>query len=207
MGNRFGYVPLGMVLLFILIRIGYRYEWTGFAETARPKSEKSEIQPRKTLWDWMSLLLVPAMIALLGFGLTWWQTNSQRAMQAEEQARQEALRAQNTALQTYLDQMSELLLQTDLRHAEVDSEVRIIAQARTSAVLAGLGPANIRTLLRFLSAASLVQGVDQKPPIISLAFADLSNSNLTGIALSGAYLRAADLSAADLSKPTWTVPT
>src|SRR3712207_5557863 len=44
MGNRFGYVPLGMVLLFILVRIGYRYEWTGFAETARPKSEKSEIQ-------------------------------------------------------------------------------------------------------------------------------------------------------------------
>jgi hypothetical protein len=68
--NWSGYIPLVLVLLFLFIRFGYRYEWTGFAEAAYPKSEKEEIRPRKTLWDWMSLLLVPAMLALLGFGLT-----------------------------------------------------------------------------------------------------------------------------------------
>jgi CHASE2 domain-containing sensor protein len=51
MGHCIGYVPLVIVVLLILIRLGYRYEWTGFKETSRPKSEKREIQPRKTLWD------------------------------------------------------------------------------------------------------------------------------------------------------------
>jgi hypothetical protein len=51
--NFIGYIPLALVLLFTLIRIGYRYEWTGFGETYHPKSEENEIQPRKTLWDWM----------------------------------------------------------------------------------------------------------------------------------------------------------
>jgi hypothetical protein len=43
-------------------------------------------------------------------GLTWWQTSSERARQVEQAARQEALRAQNTAVQVYLDQMSTLML-------------------------------------------------------------------------------------------------
>jgi uncharacterized membrane protein YfcA len=68
MGYRFGYAPLAIVFLLILIRLGYRYEWTGFGEASRPKDEKREIQPRKTLWDWMQLLFVPAMLAILAGG-------------------------------------------------------------------------------------------------------------------------------------------
>jgi uncharacterized protein YjbI with pentapeptide repeats len=198
-GHIFGYVPLVIVPLGILIRLGYRYEWTGFKETSRPKSEKREIQPRKTLWDWMQLLFVPMMLAVLAGGLTWWQTSSERAKEAEQAARQEALRAQNTAIQAYLDQMSTLMLQTNLRTSDEDSEVRTIAQARTSAVLQAVEPENQRTLLQFLSDASLIQQGEKNPPIISLDRADLSTSDLRYIVLRGADLSFANLGDANLS--------
>jgi uncharacterized protein YjbI with pentapeptide repeats len=202
MGNRFGYVPLVMVFLLILIRLGYRYEWTGFGEATRTKDEQREIQPRKTLWDWMQLLFVPTMLALLAGGLTWWQTSSERARQAEEAASQEALRAQNTAVQVYLDQMTTLMLEQDLRGSDVDSEVRTIAQARTSAVLQAVESQNLRTLLQFLSDARLIQRVDGNRPIISLDRVDLSDSDLRNIALNGSNLSFAILSEADLRDAT-----
>jgi len=197
MGHRLGYVPLVIVVLLTLIRLGYRYEWTGFREISRPKDEMKDIQPRKTLWDWMQLLFVPVMLAILAGGLTWWQTSSERARLVEEAARQEELRAQNTAVQDYLDQMTTLMLEDDLRNSGVNSEVRNIAQARTSAVLRAVEPENQRTLLQFLSDARLIQRVDNLP-IISLDRVDLSDSDLHDIALSGADLRDADLRDADL---------
>jgi uncharacterized protein YjbI with pentapeptide repeats len=198
MGHRLGYVPLVIVVLLTLIRLGYRYEWTGFSETSRPKDEMRDIQPRKTLWDWMQLLFVPVMLAILAGGLTWWQTSSERARLVEEAAHQEELRAQNTAVQDYLDQMTTLMLEDHLRNSVVNSEVRNIAQARTSAVLRAVEPENQRTLLQFLSDARLIQRVDENLPIISLDRVDLSDTDLRDIALSGADLRFADLRLADL---------
>ena len=49
-------------------------------------------------------------------------------------------RAQDPALQAYLDQMSTLLLEKDLRNSEEDSEVRTLARARTLTVLERLDP-------------------------------------------------------------------
>jgi hypothetical protein len=194
-GNRFGYVPLVIVLLLILIRIGYRYEWTGFGGTSRLKDEKREIRPPKTLWDWMQLLFVPAMLAILAAGLAWWQTSSERAMQAKEEARQEAIRAEEAAVQIYLDQMTALLLERNLRASEEDSEVRTIAQARTLAVLRAVGPENRRTLLFFLYDAGLI---NRERTIISLNTADLSEAPLSNADLSAANLSNADLSFAYL---------
>jgi uncharacterized protein YjbI with pentapeptide repeats len=138
------------------------------------------------------------MLGILAGGLTWWQTSSERARQVEEAAQQEALRAQNTAVQVYLDQMTTLMLEEDLRSSDVDSEVRTIAQARTSAVLRAVEPENQRTLLQFLSDARLIQRVDENLPVISLDRVDLSDSDLRDIALSGANLRFAELRGADL---------
>jgi hypothetical protein len=36
----FGYLPIALVQLFILIRIGYRYEWTGFGARSRPQGRQ-----------------------------------------------------------------------------------------------------------------------------------------------------------------------
>jgi hypothetical protein len=195
--NFTGYIPLTFVLLFILIRIGYRYEWTGFGETYHPKSEANEIQPRKTLWDWMSIQLVPAIIVLLGFGLTWYLNNSEQARQAEEVARAEVIRARFATLQAYLDQVSAVVLEKDLRYAQKDSDVRTLMQARTSAALRAVGPENRRTLLLFLYDTRLI---DRKNTVISLADADLSEASLSDASLSEADLHASNLSGADLSE-------
>jgi uncharacterized protein YjbI with pentapeptide repeats len=169
----------------------------------------------------MSLLLVPSMIALLGFGLTWYLNNSEQARQAEEAARAEVMRSQFTSLVAYLDQMSQAIVELNLRASEEDSDVRTMVQARTSAALRAVGPENKRTLLLFLYDSRLI---DRRNTIISLVDADLSEANLggsnlrasnlrganlsnsrlshadlSGAYLRGAYLRGADLSRADLS--------
>jgi hypothetical protein len=39
--------------LWLLIRIGYDYQWTGLGEAEVPKQENVEFRPKKTLWDWL----------------------------------------------------------------------------------------------------------------------------------------------------------
>jgi len=193
--NFTGYIPLAVVLLFTLIRIGYRYEWTGFGETSHPKSEENEIQPRKTLWDWMDLLLVPSMIVLLGFGLTWYLNNSEQARQAEEAARAELMRTQAQTLLAYLDQMTFTMVEQDLHGSEKGDVVRTMAQARTSAALGAVGPDNRRTLLLFLYDSRLI---NRGSAIISLVDAELRDAELRGADLHGADLHGANLHGADL---------
>jgi Pentapeptide repeats (8 copies) len=199
MGTLVGCVPFIVVVLTIFIILGYQSEWTGFKTKYWDKDDNTEVQPRKTLWDWMQLLFVPLMIALLAGGLTWWQTSSEHAKQAEEAARQEALRAQNTAIQAYLDQMSSLMLEKHLRKKGPDSEVRTLAQARTTAILPAVESENKRTLLQFLSDTGLVQKRGADSPVLSLAHADLSDANFRNMELGGADLSYADLSGANLS--------
>jgi len=73
------------------------------------------------LWDWLKLLIVPAVIAIGGL---WFNHQQQeRGLEVENQ------RAQDEALQAYLDQMSQLLLDTDrpLREARPDDSLRLVA--------------------------------------------------------------------------------
>jgi hypothetical protein len=83
----------------------------------------------KTLWDWMGLLIVPVVLSLITVVFAWQQDIRQneiekkRAQQAQkiEGQRAEAerelaeQRADDEALQSYLDQMRGLLLERDLR--------------------------------------------------------------------------------------------
>jgi hypothetical protein len=55
-----------------------------------------------TLWDWIKLLIVPAVIA--GGGIWFNQQQRERELQVADQ------RAQDDALQAYLDQMAQLML-------------------------------------------------------------------------------------------------
>ncbi len=71
--------------------------------------------------DWLptvGALLIPIVIAAGSGWITW-----QRGKIAEQ-------RAQDEALQAYLEQMSALLLKKDLRSPDEDSEVRTLARAR-----------------------------------------------------------------------------
>jgi uncharacterized protein YjbI with pentapeptide repeats len=156
----------------------------------------------KTVWNWLELLVVPLALAGIGILFTWQQ--DVRQQQIEDQ------RAQDVALQAYLDQMSTLLLEKGLRNSEQDSEVRTLARARTLTVLGRLDPIRKAEVMSFLVEADLVQEVDGKDPVIDLSRADLSGvilggdahlsgANLSGARLTDAYLASAYLGGADLS--------
>ena len=177
----------------------------------------------KTVWDWMSLLIVPIVLSIITLAFTWQQNARQndiedrRARQARkiEIQRAEAERelakerAQDEALQAYLNQMDTLLLEKDLLNAQQDSVVVTLAsvvvtlaRARTLTVLERLDPSRKTAVMQFLIEAELVfRGMVQLDPVIELHGANLGEIDMSGLGanLSGAILSEADLSDANLS--------
>jgi hypothetical protein len=165
----------------------------------------------KKLWDWLQLLIVPLVLA--GIGIVFSMQQEARQLALEEQ------RAQDAALQGYLDQMSRLVLE-DLSN----DKVRTLWRARTLTVLERLDPSRKTQVMRFLAEAGLVQaeaGLVQRETEVSEPIIDLGGTgggytdtvlgapvgtrheakgaDLSGADLNGFDLRYVDLSAADLS--------
>ena len=183
----------------VLIRVGQRYQWTGFGESVQPKSDNQEIQARKTLWDWLQLFIVPLALAAIGLWFAAQQETRQQqieAKRAESERHIEEQRAQDAALQAYLDQMSQLMLEGNLRGSEEDSEVRTLARARTRTVLGRLDSRRKGSVVQFLYEASLI---DKGHPVVNLSAVRLRGADLSGATLIGADLIHADLTDADLS--------
>lgn len=196
-------LSVGLAALVIYIAVAYVTgvfpdpDWTGFGPP-KVNSDWTVIPTSKTLWDWLGLLLVPGVLAVGGYLFT----------QAEnEQARKvEGERAQDAALQAYLDQMTSLLLHENLLTSQPDDVVRSVARARTLAVLQGLSGLRRATVIHFLSEAKLIGGLKQEADgtlgvidvTVSLREAALDSIELMGVDLAGADLEAADLKAADL---------
>ena len=183
---------LGLVYVFViasLIIYGYVFEveWLGIST--------------KTFWDWLVLLL-PAAAAAIG---VYWQV--ERTSLERREPGIADLRAQDEALQEYLDQMTQLLLERDLRNSASDSEVRYVARARTLTALdrLNLGTADAhreRRIIQFLHELRLVQGSE---PIISLHAADLSDADLHELDLSRINLWSVDLTGATgMTKSSWS---
>ncbi len=167
----------------------------------------------KTLWDWQALLFIPVTIALIASLFTQYQNNRQRDI--------ENLRAERAMVESYLEHIGILLLEEDLRASGVSSDVRLLARARTIAVLDGVSKDRKVRLLEFLSETKLIRyGPQREPPVISLRFADLTdlplvrrqilsntdlenadliNVNMDSADLIDTNLPRADLSSADLS--------
>ena len=166
----------------------------------------------KTVWDWLQLLgvlAIPVVIAVGGWMFGAQQSAHQNKLEdqrAKNERQIEEQRAQDAALQAYIDQMSQLMLGGNLRDSEEDSEVRTLARARTRTVLARLDGQRKGSVVQFLYEASLI---DREQPVVSLSdvrlhgadlsHLDLSETNLSGAKLSSANLSSADLSDADLS--------
>ena len=175
--------------IVVLIRVGQRYEWTGFGEAVQPKPDNGDLQPRKTLWDWLQLFIVPLALAAIGL---WFATQQDfRQQKIEEQ------RAQDAALQAYLDQMSQLMLDGGLLRGSEggNEEVRTLARARTLTVLARLDSRRKVSVVQFLYEASLIE---KDQPVVSLSDVVLRDADLSKVVLSGANLGGADLRGADL---------
>ena len=159
-----------------------------------------------TVRDWLQLLIVPLALLVISFVFTMQQDTRQQRIENQRAKAERELseqRAQDEALQAYLDQMSNLLLEKDLRTSKEDSEVRLLARARTLTILRGVDPSRKTAVIQFLGDAALIQSTDTESTevIIELSGADLSGATLSASItdLYGAYLDDADLRNADLS--------
>lgn len=155
----------------------------------------------KTAWDLADLLIVP--LALAGVAYLFSERQKQAELQAaaaeRENDRQIARdREEESALQTYYDRMSDLLLTHKLRESAAGTEVRSVARALTLATLRRLNGERKGMLIRFLAESELITGT----PVISLEDADLTYANLRTARLDGVVLRGARLKKADLTGAT-----
>jgi len=188
---------VGLVLFTIAILIGYRYDIT--------------------LWNWLKLLVVPAVIA--GGGLWFNRQQRERELEISRKQREQELkiaerRTQDEALQAYLDQMSAMLIPTtdqpSLYKARPGDSLSSVARARTLTVLPRLDGDRKARVVQFLYESGLIatehqvldlSGADLSGAVLSTASlrgANLFEANLEGAYLHGAYLREADLSSTDL---------
>jgi uncharacterized protein YjbI with pentapeptide repeats len=177
-------------------------KWFGFAE-------------RKP-WNYLDVFLVPVAVA----GATVWLTLAQDKRQHEAEEEQdrrrredeiirrqieldvEEQRAQDEALEAYLDEISQLLTdeKRPLSRARPGDNLSTVTRARTLTALTRLDGYRKRSVLQFLYESGLVIKarvvVDLKGADLSAA--NLSAANLSSVNLSEADLRSARLNAADL---------
>src|ERR687893_751390 len=166
--------------------------------------EHSEQQTKKSRWgfrgiavrDWLPIvgaLLVPLVIALGIWGITWQleKLENQRARQAQKLENQRAeaerelaeQRAQDEALQAYLDQMSQLILDRELLDVEQGDAVHepggpvhTLAQARTSTAILGSDSEHNESVTHFLITSGL--SVRTKDSVRLLRGSTLSHAKL-----------------------------
>src|SRR5438270_11637149 len=96
-------VAIILVIVIALIIVGYRCDWTGF---------NGNNKSGKTLWDWLQLLIIPAVLAIAGFCLNQIQNGrEQRRTQQQAELERELTHdnPQATLLRASIDNMSELL--------------------------------------------------------------------------------------------------
>lgn len=162
----------------------YYFAWTGFRG--------------KTVWDWLQLLAFLAIPLAVALRTAWFSASQNQTSLLILQDQQ-----QETTLQTYLDRMSELLLNNHLSTSSLDDDVRQVAQAQTLVVLPQLNGARKREVVSFLYDTGLI--IYKEPPgntgansIIDLQGADLRNADLRDVDLSRANLGGANLERADL---------
>lgn len=187
-----------ILIAFLLVSIlGYilHWDWTGLVPYVSPSHpQNTDFQPGKTLWDWYQLLIIPVVLVVGGFLLNFATSRTEREIASDKQ--------REDALQAYIDSMSALLLERNLRKSAEDDEVRTIARVRTLTVLPRLDGRRKGTVLMFLHESGLIKtGMNKK--VVDLLNADLTGANL-GVArpiavdLSGACMDGANLTGANL---------
>jgi hypothetical protein len=143
----------------------------------------------KTLWDWLQLLIIPAVLAIGGFAFN--HTSSRNAQRTATDNQREA------ALQSWIDTLSELFLKVHLGELKLeDKAVREIARVHSLSVLQRLDGTRKGRVIYYLY---MVGAIDKNKRIVDLQEANLSGTNLSGTNLSGANLSGTNLSGANLS--------
>jgi uncharacterized protein YjbI with pentapeptide repeats len=174
---------------------------------------QKKLQPAKTLWDWMGLLLAPATLAGLGFLFQYSQEKAKRDKEEADKKR-DADQQREQALQAYFEQLSILLVDKrllklhDVEETEIDADAALnVVKAKTLALFRlfdNADPTDMprkASVLAFLGDTGLLEAMSQ---ILDLSGshwekANLRRANLSGAKLIGANLRLVNLSDANLS--------
>jgi len=179
-------VAIILVVAIALIFVEIRLYGTGFAG--------------KTLFDWLNLLGVLAIPIVVGFGAAWFTMQQGRVSERENKDNQ-----LEAALQAYIDNMSELILDKHLNFGPI-KDIRTIARVRTLTVLPRLDGERKKIVVKFLydsglidKGSSIVDLSDADLSSIDLHFTNLSKADLSQVNLQKANMFIADLSGADLN--------
>lgn len=182
--KRISWILLAIIAIFFLwlaIRVGYGYAWTGFGNYI---DIGNNVHSSKTLWDWLELLIVPFTLALATLSFSWLQSRSQQKA-ADDKLREETL-------QSYFDRITKLFFITENLVPQITADnMKTIARVWTLTALRRLDGERKGILLRYLYEAKLIQrgehipdnpsdGLGNRPSIIQLEKADLSNAILNG---------------------------
>ncbi len=184
------YLISAVVAIFILqflITLGYQSTWTGFGNSYHTTTKNQAIQPAKTLWDWMQLLVIPLALVIGGFFL------NRAEKRREEQLTRE--RNEEVALNNYLDAMSELIANKGLSNDNVGQTIRNIASTRTISILHRISKTRINIVFNFLRKARLIRTIYDGKINEKI---DFKNAELSGINLSNVYLELINLEEANL---------
>jgi hypothetical protein len=166
-------LPL-LVGVSLLIWLGYNVSWTGFGSSF--DSENKNVSA-KTLWDWLDLLIVPAILALGA----WLLDGSRKA----SEDRLEADRQRQKILDDYVEHMTKLLIERTDRNAGL---VQIAARSRTLVALRVLDGGRKAQVLQLLYEAGFI---GRPNPFVNLIGADFSDAQLDKALLEKAQIRGA----------------
>ncbi len=159
-----------LVVAGVLIWASYANKWggTGFVN--------------KKVWDWLQLLIIPFALAVIALLFNRAERKNEQRIASDNQ--------QETALQEYIKEMSELLLHGKLRESQPGDEVRTIARVRTLTILPRLDKGRKNSVLQFLYESELI-GKNK-------CLVRLYGANFSKIGVLGAVLNDADLSGTTL---------
>ncbi|MBA4120953.1 MAG: pentapeptide repeat-containing protein [Acidobacteria bacterium] len=176
-------LSLCIIVLFFSVYAQNFKDWTGFSADEVSSDVKvvpvKIYQSSKTLWDWLQLLLIPLMVAIIAYLLNESQQKRQRETEQNKQY-------QNT-LDAYFDRMTELLLKEKLRESLADSEVRTLARTLSLTALKNSDGKRKGQIVQFLYESKLIfKGKDKT--VINLVNADLTGADLSGLRLENVLL-------------------
>jgi arabinogalactan oligomer / maltooligosaccharide transport system substrate-binding protein len=159
----------------------------------RLSSDKS-LSDRKNIR--VSIYLTAATI-IGAIVVAWWQLSSQNAIDQKRAVDQQ----QETLMQTYINNMRDMLLNQHLATSIPGGEVPQAATVQTVSTLRSLDARHNTIVLQFLQDAHLIGTPDA---VINLDGADLSGADLRGVNLAGVTVDGANLTNARLSGATLT---
>jgi uncharacterized protein YjbI with pentapeptide repeats len=167
--------------------------WLGLGERRWKKSPDEEVQPSKTVWDFLQLLIVPIMLVAIALAFNAAQSSrEQRHSDAQIRADRTSAEAarEDATLDAYFGRMSDLMLDKRLLSSKPGSAVRQVARTETLASLRRLNGARKAQVVQFLFEAGLIQ--IRFRPSVRPVLGQISDWTIPRVSLEGADLRGAD---------------